>query len=72
MRHKAMAAVADGQIAIQPNRFEKIWRSWLEVDRDWCFRGAHSCKCDLLTQYTVEQVHITTVVVGPPNTRILP
>jgi valyl-tRNA synthetase len=36
MREKAMAAVTDGRIAIQPARFEKVWHNWLSVDRDWC------------------------------------
>jgi valyl-tRNA synthetase len=33
---KAIAAVRDGRIKIVPERFEKIYFSWLENIKDWC------------------------------------
>ena len=32
---KALAAVRDGDVKIVPQRFEKVWYSWLENVRDW-------------------------------------
>ncbi|PNH08292.1 Valine--tRNA ligase [Tetrabaena socialis] len=32
----ALAAVADGSIAILPDRFAKVYNNWLENIKDWC------------------------------------
>lgn len=29
-------AVADGSVRIVPDRFEKVYRMWLENIKDWC------------------------------------
>ena len=31
-----MQAVADGDVKIVPDRFEKVYNRWLENIRDWC------------------------------------
>jgi len=36
MAQKALDAVACGEIRIQPERYTKIWRGWLEEKQPWC------------------------------------
>jgi len=36
MAQRAMDAVESGEIRIQPERYVKIWRGWLEEKQPWC------------------------------------
>mmetsp|Transcript_44623 Transcript_44623/g.128033 ORF Transcript_44623/g.128033 Transcript_44623/m.128033 type:complete len:1114 (+) Transcript_44623:25-3366(+) len=36
MAQRAMDAVESGEIRIQPERYTKIWRGWLEEKQPWC------------------------------------
>ena len=36
MAQKAMDAVESGEIEIQPDRYKKIWRGWLQEKQPWC------------------------------------
>eukprot|EP00178_Gracilaria_changii_P026893 TRINITY_DN831_c0_g1_i1.p1 TRINITY_DN831_c0_g1~~TRINITY_DN831_c0_g1_i1.p1 ORF type:complete len:996 (-),score=143.99 TRINITY_DN831_c0_g1_i1:4264-7251(-) len=36
LAEKAVRKVRDGEIAIEPQRFEKVYFNWLEDIRDWC------------------------------------
>ncbi len=36
MAKRAGEVVRDNQLRIVPQRFEKVWYSWLENNRDWC------------------------------------
>ncbi|KAI0561841.1 valine--tRNA ligase [Gracilaria domingensis] len=36
LAEKAVSKVRDGEIAIEPKRFEKVYFNWLEDIRDWC------------------------------------
>jgi len=36
MAKRSISAVQDGEIAIVPQRFEKVYYNWLENIRDWC------------------------------------
>ncbi|PSN47049.1 hypothetical protein C0J52_09365 [Blattella germanica] len=36
MAQKALKAVEDGELTIDPPNFEKIWHQWLHEIRDWC------------------------------------
>ncbi|CAE8682668.1 unnamed protein product, partial [Polarella glacialis] len=36
MAQRAMDAVESGEITIQPDRFAKIWRGWLQEKQPWC------------------------------------
>jgi len=36
MAQKAIDAVESGEISIQPDRYKKIWRGWLQEKQPWC------------------------------------
>lgn len=36
MAQKALDAVESGDIGVQPERYKKIWRGWLEEKQPWC------------------------------------